>query len=392
MADSIHDQWDSATSEWPNVAAQFQAAWVSIFADYNINPEYAAFAAGIGYLSRLLMDESVMAGDMITHLAQTDLDNTRGLIQNFQNIQRHVLPATISLLAAYAEARAFAWADHEATNRKAADLQEATTRALVDAQEAAARLAADNLEAAQRSLGDDHSRQQAAALVATEATQRGIGDADSRQQAAAGIKALSDQLTALIDTLSKYAHSIPGLIDAAAAAGYDPTLPARGNAVQKVLDTVIAHNPEVAALVTSLAKFAIDLAGIEDPVLRIAAQIVLKQVIDRLGLDSAIKVILNDLIGGILGGGQPKTLKDIMGDIGNRLDALENSVSELAPLSPEADDLHEMGTLIFDASLLAYFAAAVADPVDTANDTVAVFDPIISPLLAPIRAMLGMPL
>ena len=45
MADSIHDQWDSATDEWPRVAAQFQAAWVSIYADYDINPEYAGLSA-----------------------------------------------------------------------------------------------------------------------------------------------------------------------------------------------------------------------------------------------------------------------------------------------------------------------------------------------------------
>lgn len=392
MADSIHDQWDTATSEWPRVAAQFQSAWVSIFADYNLNTEYAAFAAGIGYLSRLLMDESVMAGDMITHLAQTDLDNTRGLIQNFQNLQRHVLPQWGALAAAYAESRAFAWADHEATNRKAADADEAKARALVDAQEAAARLAADSLEAAQRGIGDDHSRQQAAALVAAEVIQRGIGDADSRQQAAAGIKALHDQLAALIDALTKYAHSIPGLIDQAAAAGYDPTLPARGDLVSKLLDTVVAHNPEVASLVSNLAKFAIDLAGIEDPVLKIAASLILKQVIDRLGIDSALKAMLNDLLGGILGGGKPSTLKDVMADVGNRLDALESSVSELSPLAPEADQLHEMGTLIFDASLLGYFVAMVAAPAATANDTVDVFAPITTPLLAPVRAMLGMPL
>jgi hypothetical protein len=79
-----------------------------------------------------------------------------------------------------------------------------------------------------------------------------------------------------------------------------------------------------------------------------------------------------------------------MADIGNRLDSLESNQSELAPLAPEADNLHEMGTLIFDAALLAYLAAAVAAPQATADDTVAVFAAITDPLLAPIRAMLGM--
>lgn len=392
MADSIHDQWPSATDEWPRVAAQFQAAWVSIYADYDVNSFYAAFAAGIGYLSRLHMDSTVMAGDMITHLAQTEVDNTRGIIQNFQNLQRHVLPQWGALAAAYAEARAFAWAAHEAANRVAADQLEAQQRALGDEhsrQQAAALVAA---EALARAAGDDHTRQQLAAAILAEATARAAGDDHTRQQMAAAIKALSDQLTAQINNVLKYAQSIPGTIDQRAAAGYDPTLRARGNAIQKLLDTVVAHNPAVRDLVSNLAKFAIDLAGIEDPVLKIAAQFVLKQVIDHLGINSALTAMMNDLIGGILGGGQPKTLQDIMADIGNRLDALEAGQAELSPLAPEADDLHEMGTLIFDAALLAYFVAAVADPVATANDTVDVFAPITGPLLAPIRALLGMPL
>lgn len=391
MADSIHDQWNTATDEWPRVAAQFQAAWVSIYADYDVNSFYAAFAAGIGYLSRLHMDSSVMAGDMITHLAQSDVDNMRGVIQNFQNLQRHVLPQWGALAAAYAEARAYAWAAHEAANRTAADQLEAQQRALGDEhsrQQAAALVAA---EALARAAGDDHTRQQLAAAILAEATARTAGDDHTRQQMAAAIKALSDQLTKQISDVLKYAQSIPGTIDQRAAAGYDPTLRARGGLIQKLLDTVVAHDPAVASLVTNLAKFAIDLAGIEDPVLKIAAQFVLKQVIDHLGLNTALQAMLNDLLGGILGGGQPKTLQDIMADIGNRLDALESTTAELSPLAPEADNLHEMGTLVFDAFLLAYLADATLNPVGAAADTDTVFATITDPLLAPIRAMLGMP-
>jgi len=229
-----------------------------------------------------------------------------------------------------------------------------------------------------------------AAAIAQEVTDRTAGDQHSREQAAAEDKALSDALTAQITSVLKYAQSIPGLIDTRAANGYDPTLRARANALTKLLDTVVAHDPLVASLVSNLAKFLVELAGVEDPVLRIAAQLVLKQVIDRLGVDSALHAMLSDLVGGILGGGEPKTLQDIMADIGNRLDALESGQAELAPLAPEADQLHEMGTLIFDAGLLAYLAAAVADPVATADDTEAVFATVADPLLAPVRALLGM--
>src|SRR5882762_4186277 len=268
--------------------------------------------------------------------------------------------------------------------------QEATQRGIGDAhsrEQAAAGIAA---EAVGRSLGDAHSREQAAAGILAEATGRSLGDQHSREQAAAAILALEVQLTAQIDSVLKYAQTIPGLIDTRAANGYDPTLRARGGALQKLLDTVVAHDPLAASLVSRLATFIIDLAGVEDPIVRIAAQLILKQVIDRFGIDTALHQMLSDLLGGILGGGQPKTLQAITADVGNRLDALEAGEAALAPLAPEADQLHELGTLAFDVALLGYLAAAVAAPVATANDTVAVLEPVTGPLLSPVRSLLGM--
>src|SRR5882762_2217846 len=279
---------------------------------------------------------------------------------------------------------------HSREQAAAAILAEAAQRALGDAhsrEQAAAGILAEALE---RGAGDAHSREQAAALVAAEAVQRGVGDANTREQAAAGIKALEVQLTAQIDSVLKYAQTIPGLIDTRAANGYDPTLRARGGALQKLLDTVVAHDPLAASLVSRLATFIIDLAGVEDPVVRIAAQLILKQVIDRFGVDTALHAMLGDLVGSILGGGQPKTLQAIMGDVGNRLDALEAGEAALAPLAPEADQLHELGTLAFDVALLGSLAAAVAAPVATANDTVAVLEPVTGPLLSPVRSLIGM--
>lgn len=390
MADSIHDQYPTATDEWPRVTAQFLAAWVSIFADYDINSTDAAFAAGIGYLSRMLEDSTVMSGDMISQIADTGWQTAGGLTENIRNIGEHVLPQWGRLAAAYAEARALFWAAHEASNRITADEQERAARAAGDLAISDQIAAGDHLEAIARAAADAALLAALNSGLAAEAAARAAGDDHTRQQVAAALLALSTQLTAQIDTVLKYAQSIPNTIDQRAAAGYDPTLRARGNVVQRILDTAVAHDPLVADLVSKLAVFVIDLAGVEDPVLRIAAQLILKQVIDRLGLDSALHAMLGDLIGGILGGGQPTTLTSIMGDIGNRLDALEETTAALAPLAPEADDLHEMGTLLFDASLLAYFVAAVADPVATADDTVTALEAVTGPLLAPVRALLGM--
>ena len=279
---------------------------------------------------------------------------------------------------------------HSREQAAAGDAAEAQQRADGDDHTRQQLAAAIALEAAARADGDDHTRQQLAAAILLEQQQRAIGDDNSRQQAAAGIKALDDQLTQQINQVLAYAQSIPGLIDTRAANGYDPTLRERANLFTKLLDTVVAHDPLAASLVSKLATFIIDLAGVEDPIVKIAAQLILKQVIDRLGINTALGAILNDLIGSIIGGGQPKTLTDIMADIGNRLDSAESTLAELAPLAPEADNLHELGTLIFDAALLAYVAAAVADPVATADDTVTVFGTVADPLLSPIRTLLGM--
>ncbi len=280
--------------------------------------------------------------------------------------------------------------DHSREQAAALVAAEAQQRAIGDADTRQQLAAAIALEAAQRALGDDHSREQAAALVAAEAQQRAIGDADSREQAAAGDAALNQQLTAQIQKVLAYAQSIPGTVDQRAAAGYDPTLAARGTLITRILDTVAAHDPVVASLVGNLARYAVDLAGIDDPVLAAVAQLLLKQVIGRLGLDSAIAAMVNDLVGGILGGGRPSTLQQVTADIGNRLDALEHGQADLSPLAPEADQLHEMGTLVFDAALLAYLAGAVTAPQASASDTVLALEPVTGPLLAPVRALLGM--
>jgi hypothetical protein len=287
-----------------------------------------------------------------------------------------------------------------------------STATMLVAAEAQQRITAEDTEAQQRALGDEHSREQAAAavllesqlrafadaalqntlvaMVNAEATARGIGDDNSRQQAAAGINALNTLLTAQIANTLKYAQSIPGLVDQRAAAGYDPTLANRAGLLQKLIDTAVAHDPVVAGLVGQLANYIVDLASIDDPLIKVAAQLLVKQVIDRLGLDTALGAMVNDLLGSVLGDGPPKTLQDVTADIGKRLAALEESVANLAPLDDEADKLHEMGTLIFDAALLGYFTAAVIDPAATANDTVNVLNPITGPLLGPVRALLGM--
>lgn len=391
MADSIHDQWPQATGEWQDMTALFNAAWIGVNAAYGVNPQYAAIAAAISYLARLHEDTTVMEGDMLTHVAQAGQDGFRGVIQNFQQLQGNVLPQWGQLAAAYAEARAAAWTAHEASNRITADETEQAARAAGDLALSNQVAAGDAHEAQLRALGDAAILSTLNTLLQQETAQLLAGDDLVRSELTTLVNQDVAILAAQIGTLQAYAQSIPGLIDSRAAAGYDPTIRGRSGLFGKLLDTAAAHEPLIAGLVSKLATALVDLLEVDDPLIRVAAQLILKQLIDKLGVDTALHQMLGDLLGSLFGGGPPKTLQAVCADIGNRLDALEASVANLSPLAPEADDLHEMGTLIFDAALVGYLTAAVADPVATANDTVDVLAPILTPLLGPVRALLGMP-
>jgi len=279
--------------------------------------------------------------------------------------------------------------DHSRQQAAALVAAEALARAIGDADTRQQVAAAFAVEVAARTEGDLHSREQAAALVAAEAAQRAIGDADTRQQVAAALNTLDARLSADIATVLRYAQSLPALVDTRAANGYDPTRRDRATGLARLLDTVAAHQPEVAGLVSKLTTWIVDLAEIDDPVIRIAAQLVLKQVLDRLGLDSALHAMLGDLLSSVFGSGPPRTLQEVTADIGNRLDGLESSVAALSPLADEADKLHELGTLVFDAALVGFLVAAVTEPAPTAAGTVVALDAVTGPLLAPVRTLLG---
>lgn len=390
MADSIHDQWPTATDEWSLMAANFLQAWISAYDAIDVNPNFAAVVACIGFLARMVQDSTVMAGNMITQVADTGGTNTRGLVQNFQNLERHVFPQWGAVAAAYATSTATQLVAGEAQQRITAEDTEAQQRALGDDHSREQAAAAVLLESQLRAFADAAADQKFTALINAEAVARGIGDTNSREQAAAALAAAVNQLSASIATVLKYAQALPGLIDQRAAAGYDPTLANRAGLLQKLIDTAVAHDPAISGLVSQLARYIVDLAAIDDPLIRIAAQLVVKQIIDKFGLDTALNTMLTDLLSQVFGDGPPKTLQQVTADIGSRLAALESSVAALSPLDDEADQLHELGGLAFNAALVGFAAAAVADPVDAANGTVLALEPVTGPLLAPLRALLGM--
>ncbi len=277
--------------------------------------------------------------------------------------------------------------------------QEATQRGIGDAHSREQAAAGDAEEAIQRSIGDQHSREQAAALVlaeqnariegvnhtrqqmaagfAAEANARAEGDAHSREQAAAGIKALGQWVD-----------------DSAAKNGYDPTLRGIASGMAGTLGALLGNEHVDQAAVNLAIKLLVDLATVDVPLIRPEIERLVRGILNVTGLDKDLAELLGSQLNALLGWAEPKGLADVAREVGDRLNSLESAVGGLTdtvePLKPESDDLREMGTLLFDAALFGYFAAAVADPVGTANETESVLGAITDPLLAPIRAALGM--
>jgi hypothetical protein len=391
MGNPISDLWGAAVAEWHAVTRGYVAEWQDMYDTVTLFDWRPKVNAAFTYLAKIIQDATI--------LAATSNADTVGIGRDTSGLHRNAL---VFLRNSYVPR----WADNarnEAINYGAAQL-------LISVRVLERRLRSEHAEMVLRVLreqlgrevADDREHADMVTRVAQEANTRALADqhldqvltariAAAKAQVLAVVDQVRQQLAAQIAQVLKYAQSIPGLVDQEAAAGYDPTLKDRAGGLQKLLDVVVAHDPLIADVVKQLAGWLVDLAEVDNPLLRIAAQLVLKQLVDRLGLNTALGALLNDVLGPVLGGGRPKTLTAVTAQIGKRLNASDDGLAQLAPLAPEADQLREMGTLAFDAALLGYLAAAIADPVAAADDTATALDTVAGPLLAPLRGLLGVP-
>ena len=391
MASPWDDLVGLSAALWQREANNFAAKWHALFDFYFEDPDFSAIIDAITGLSVAFEYASALS-------AVSDLDNVEigrdaawGTIENLRHLAWPVLPrwgvlaaqwadrvALVRALQAEGYARTLTDREHKAMELRV--LQEELAR-LVEVADVWARLHTEiAIERNDRVLAIDTLRAQLTGLIDK-----------ARADLTAYINQVRAQLAAQIAQLSAYAHSLPGLVDQDAVSGDHPPLRARAGTLQRLIDTLAAHDPFIAGVIKDLAGFLIDLAEIDNPVLRLAAQFILRQVIDHLGLDTALRDLAGQLLGGILGAGPPKTLAGVTEAIGNRLNAAEAAVSDLSPLAGEADDLHEMGTLAFDAALLAYLTTGVTDPRAWADDTNAVLHVTIDPIINPLLRLLGAP-
>lgn len=199
--------------------------------------------------------------------------------------------------------------------------------------------------------------------IAAERRARIAGDQQDRAYTRQQIKAL---------------HS---LIEREAASGYDTGYDARISVITRLLDDAAVRVPVVRELAARVVSIALDLVAVDNPAARLLAGFLLTHIINRLGIDKALGSLTSDLLTPLLGNARPRDLHDVMRSVSDRLGAVEGQwatfMHDGGPQILQAGEVWRgITSLGADAALLAFTAAAIADPQGTARDVAAVIRPI----------------
>lgn len=204
---------------------------------------------------------------------------------------------------------------------------------------------------------------------------------------------LRQYLLQIIAALTQKVNAIIPSVNKSAAAGYNSVRPEQASIASRVIDDLATDNPIVKDLVGKLVGIALDLASVDDPVARLLASLLLKQVIDRLGVDKLAGDLAGQLGGALFGAGPPASLQEVTAQVAQRLNTGEqqwqqfyaNGGNDLETLGSE---MRESANPLFTAGMVAYFAGAVADPGGTAAATADVIVPAARAILTPVLAAL----
>ena len=162
-------------------------------------------------------------------------------------------------------------------------------------------------------------------------------------------------------------RAVHGTIEREAASAYRMTDDARASVIVKLLDFAATREPLIKDLTRVIADGVIDILEVDDPILRIAIGFAVKQIVDRLGIDKAVGVLVSDLVTPILGDRKPTDLHAVILDITNRLGAVESQWASFfsdggSQIEQAGEGWRDITSIIGDAAILAFMAQAVADP------------------------------
>lgn len=210
----------------------------------------------------------------------------------------------------------------------------------------------------------------------------------------AAIDNLRAFLLAVIAKLQAQVNAIIPFINKSAADGYNSTRKDQAGIIGRIADAIAADNPLVKDLVTRLAGLILDLAEVDNPVARVLAGTLLRELVNRIGVDKLAGGLAADLISELTGNGRAASLKDVAVSVGDRLNAGEAQWQQF--YGNGGDDLENLGSqmresssLAFTVPLAAYFAGAVISPRATADATDAVVTPAVDAVLGPVIGLLG---
>jgi hypothetical protein len=153
----------------------------------------------------------------------------------------------------------------------------------------------------------------------------------------------------------------------AAASGYNTGATTRLETIAGLLDTIADDNPLTKDLVSLLANGILDLAEVDDPLLRFGLGKLLQDVIARAGVDAAVGDLVSSLLGTAAAQPQAHSLYDVEKDVAGRLNALEQWIASFmagggADLEQAGREWKDLRSITVDAAVLGFFALAVADP------------------------------
>lgn len=187
-------------------------------------------------------------------------------------------------------------------------------------------------------------------------------------------------------------HSL-ATVQREAASAYRAATPDRTNVIERLAADLVTHDPLVKDLVGRLVTGAIDLAEIDDPLLRIVLGFVMKEVINRLGIEKPAGQLLESLLAPLFGAGPPKNLHAVILALCQRLNAVEGQwATFMGDGGPEilqaGQEWQKLTGLATDAGLAAFFGVMVADPAAWARDMTAVASPVVGGAIDGISTIL----
>lgn len=157
------------------------------------------------------------------------------------------------------------------------------------------------------------------------------------------------------------------MIEREAASGYRLTHDARVTLITRLLDYAGARNPLIRSLVKRVATGVFDLASVDDPFARLLLNFLIKEVINRLGIDKAAGTLVHDLLAPILGQPKPRNIHDVVADMSARLVTLEKFAATFmedggSQVEQAGKDWRDITSIAGSAAIVAFVAQGVVAP------------------------------